>query len=121
MEFINTVRQASRVLSVRDIDYQLNADSAFHPATLEGGRLRLTNLLESVYHNPNDDDNKERILASSILSQALSSKRARSVWAVVLESNNEPMFVVQNLACAHTSPGYRRVLRVDIDAVRDYL
>ena len=92
----------SRVLSVRDIAYEIIPNTGYHPAFLTGTRRRIqTNMsLKEV---------EKRLL--DVMNIPAYSK----VWAVVIEENDKPVYVMKNLALSRTSLPYRRVLRVKIN------
>ena len=99
----DSVYSSSRVLSVRDIDYPLKADYVFHPAFLNASIRRISAM---------DDEVTREIVAAGMLHPS-----AKKVWAVVFESNNEPVLVVKNLAFTKVKLPYRRVLRIQTDNI----
>ena len=90
----------SRVVSIRDIDYELNAVSSFHPALLEAGKKRILNVMP---------DTVKKLVESTLL-----DNRARTVWAIHFERNNAPLYTIRNLAFTELPAKYRRVLRISV-------
>jgi len=93
-----SVMSIGRVRSVRDIPYVINADTAYHPAFIEGA-------IERIRKNTPGK-------AGPRLSEALEYCVSETVWAVVVEDNGKPLYVAKNLGLSKTSLPYRRVLCV---------
>ena len=99
----SSVKAASRVLSVRDIDYPLESDIAFHSFMKIAAIRRITQRLHKPY--------------TELVQHALEQPAASRVWATVFEYNNEPALVIRNLAFTRVRQAYRRVLRVRMDGL----
>lgn len=99
----SSVKAASRVLSVRDIDYPLESDIAFHSFMKIAAIRRITRRLHKPY--------------TELVQYALEQPAASRVWATVFEYNNEPALVIRNLAFTRVRQAYRRVLRVRMDGL----
>jgi len=89
----------SRVLSIRDIDYDIIPNTCYHPALITSAiqRIRARDLTNEL---------------NTIMSDVMSRPEAAKVWAVVIKKNNSPPYVLKNLALSKTSLAYRRVLQV---------
>lgn len=98
-----TVRNASRVLSIRDISYELKPFTSFHPSMVKASIRRICK--EFNYE------------CKTIIGHTLRSNAANRVWAVVFEYKGEPTMIMRNLAFTHVKMPYRRVLRVSMDAI----
>lgn len=98
----SAVRAASKVVSIRDVDYQLPVDDTFHPSCLKGAIKRLSNRYDSLRH---------------ILPIVMKSDAAKGVWGVVFEKENNPYLVFSNLKYTNVRPQYRRILRVNLDNI----
>jgi hypothetical protein len=90
----------SRVLSVRDIAYEIIPNTGYHPAFLTGTRRRMQMSMSA---------NQLATLLDVMNIPAYSK-----VWAIVVEKNGNPVYVMKNLALSRTSLPYRRVLRVKL-------
>ena len=99
----STVKTASRVLSVRDIDYELTSDFAFHPAMKKAAIRRISQRLHTPYEE--------------IVTHALNQPAATQSWATVFEYSGDPIIVIRNLALTKVRQPYRRVLRVRMDTL----
>lgn len=92
----------SRVLSVRDIAYEIIPNTGYHPAFLTGTRRRIQLNMST----------KE---IETLLLEVMDIPAYSKVWAVVIEKNNNPVYVMKNLALSRTSLPYRRVLCVKLN------
>jgi len=93
---------ATRVLSVLDLHYDIQVENFYFPALAAGAKKRL------VKTYPTHAD---------AIRHALSLKSAKHVWAIVLEQDNKPLFVAQNLSCPVREMNFRRVLRIQVDRI----
>jgi hypothetical protein len=112
----DSIRSASRVVCIQDIDYQLPADSCYHPAMDAAAvrRIRETVLDTLVYPN---EFAKHQL--AYILANVFTNPAAFRVWAIVFERDRTPVMVLRNTAFTQTTPRYRRVLLVKLDALAD--
>jgi hypothetical protein len=90
-----------RVVSVKDIDYPIEVNAAYHPALLKGATERIVRSMEDTKW-------------SEILRNTLMDPATMKVWGVVIEEDSKPKYALQNLAFTKTSLPFRRVLRVNI-------
>jgi len=86
----------SVVLSIRDIEFELNPNACYHSLFKDAAKDRIINKVQ-------DATLQRRIR------YALEQPRASTVWGLVFETANGP-YVIQNLKYAHVSPAFRRVL-----------
>lgn len=101
-------------LSIKDIPYPLVADTAFHSINKEAAYHRIRNQLRistNIHIQQNFD-----AMQYSLYKILIMTKKMESVWATVFEYENQPLFVVRNLAFTNTTLVYRRVLVVHVDA-----
>ncbi len=91
-----------RVVSVQDLPYALSPSSAYHPLCKAAALKRLST------HYPN---------LAVPLAAAFGRKAHRSSWGIVLEKDNQPLLVVQNLARVVRNDSFRRVLRIDLNDI----
>lgn len=91
----------ARVLSVLDFDYAIPVHSAYHPTFKNAARKRLQKTYPEF---------------TRALAQAFNNRAASNVWAIMIETNGQPMIVIQNLACKVRNNTFRRLLRVNINA-----
>ena len=99
----SSVKSVSRVLSVRDINYELNSDFAFHPAMKKAAIQRISQCLHTHY--------------AEIVTHTLNQPTATHTWATVFEYSGDPIIVIRNLALTKVRQPYRRVLRVRMDTL----
>jgi hypothetical protein len=94
-----------RVVSVRDLDYQIVPQVSYHPAFYYAGMERIAqqfpNLAKEIRH-------------------AFDLNAMKSVWGIVIEYNNTPLFVAQNISRVVNSPSFRRVLRIQVNPDYQY-
>lgn len=100
-----SVLQFARVHSVIDVDYNIVPDAAFHPMFYETAKSRILKDVDSYLA-----ENLDRIM---------DLPSVQNVWAVLLERNQQPLYVIRNLAHTDVAPAFRRVLRVDMDIMDD--
>lgn len=108
----SVLKKASRIVSIKDIDYELPIDTSFHPAFAKAAVERIC---EAFYSKKLDLDADAHELFTYALGGALSDPASHKVWAVVLEYKQNPLFVVQNLSFTRLPMHYRRVYRVNCD------
>jgi hypothetical protein len=89
-----------RVHSVRDVDYPIVANTAYHPAFLKIASRRISQSVPCYL--------------TELVAKALENRAARTVYAVVFEANGQPIYVVQNLAKTHITTAFQRILRVTV-------
>jgi hypothetical protein len=92
-----------RVLSVRDIDYEITPDTSFHPVCRNTALQRIGAAVSSRIPYTYD-----------VLKDTLERALARNVWGVVLEQNHRPLYVIQNLANSNISRNFQRVVRIQV-------
>lgn len=92
-------RNQPRVVSVRDLDYQVLPQVSYHPAFYYAASERL------VRQFPNYA-NEIRYL--------FDLNPMKSVWGIVIEVENQPVFVARNLSRVVNNPSFRRVLRIQL-------
>ena len=97
------VKDASRVVSLKAIDYEVPANTTFHTAMFIAARDRILR------------EQKGRL--ANILFHIFNNPAARTVWAIVLQQNNDPLYVIRNIAYTGTSLPYRRILLVKCDGI----
>jgi len=88
----------SAVLSIRDIPYQFQTDTVYHSCTTKASAQRLVNSTPSW--------------VSRAIRYAMQQPAAKRVWAIIVEQDEQPMFVLQNTQYSLVPLAYRRVLRV---------
>ena len=89
-----------RVVSVQDLSYSLSPVNAYHPLFREAALKRLS----AAYPN-----------LAVPLAAAFRRKAHESSWGIVIEKDNEPLLVVQNLGRVVRNDSFRRVLRIDVN------
>ena len=101
------------ILSIKDIPYELVADTAFHPINMNEALNRIRYDFELKVRNtiPTHPATLDLVLA-----MILESHRAKSTWATVFEYRNRPFYMIRNLAHTNTTLPYRRVLVVKLDS-----
>jgi hypothetical protein len=92
--------QMSAVLSIRDIDYDLNPNACYHSVFRRAAMNRIMNQF-------NDNPKLQKRIR-----YAMEQSRADAVWAIVIEKDNKPVYVIQNLAYTNVSPAFRRVIQI---------
>jgi len=90
----------SAVLSIRDIPYQFQTDTVYHSCTTKASAQRLLNSTPSWI--------------SRAIHHAMQQPAAKRVWAIIVEQDDQPMFVLQNTQYSLVPLAYRRVLRVRV-------
>jgi hypothetical protein len=93
---------ATRVLSILDLKYEPQIQNFYFPALAAGAKKRLTRAI------PQYED---------AIKHALTLPSSRSVWAIIIEKDNKPLLVAQNLMCTVRNGDYRRVLRIQVDHI----
>ena len=88
----------SSVVSVRDIPYVIQTNAVYHSATTTASAERLLTASTA------------RI--SRAIQYALQQPAAKRVWGIIVETDGQPMFVLQNTQHSLVPLVYRRVLRV---------
>lgn len=92
-------RACGRVISVQDLSYVPSPSNAYHPLFKAAALKRLS----TAYPN-----------LAVHLAAAFSRKGHRTSWGIVIEKDNQPLLVVQNLGCVVRNNSFRRVLRIDL-------
>lgn len=110
----DSIRSASRVVSIQDIDYQLPADSCYHPAMDIAALRRIREMVLDRLEYPSEYAKQQ---FAYILAKVFTTPAASRVWAIVLERERAPALVLRNTAFTQTTPRYRRVLLVKLDAL----
>ena len=89
---------AASIVSIRDLPYFIQTDAVYHSATTKASAERLLTASTA------------RI--SRAIQYALQQPAAKRVWGIIVESDGQPMFVLQNTQHSLVPLVYRRVLRV---------
>lgn len=108
------IRSASRVLSIQDIDYQLPGDSCYHPAMDIAALRRIRETVLDTLTYPSEYAKNQ---FAYILAKVFTNPAAFRVWGIVFERDRSPYMVLRNTAFTQTTPRYRRVLLVKLDAL----
>ena len=98
-------QEFAHVHCVQDVDYVITPDASFHSLFYKSGTSRIVKesdpelvpYLEKVFELPS----------------------AQSVWTILLEYKNQPVYVIRNLAHSDVTPNFRRVLRVNMNIMDD--
>lgn len=98
----SVVRKYMHVRSVRDLDYELNANNCYHPAF----QTASLNRLQLLYP-----------IMSDLLKQLLASESSVKVWAIVIEYQHNPVLILRNLLHTHTTLAFRRVLHIKLEDI----
>ena len=93
-------RLCGRVVSVQDLSYVPSPVNAYHPLFKAAALKRLS----TAYPN-----------LAVPLAAAFSRKAHRTSWGIVIEKDNQPLLVVQNLGRVVRNDSFRRVLRIDVN------
>jgi hypothetical protein len=89
---------AVSVVSIRDIPYSFQTHGVYHSATTRvSGQRHLTSSTGRI---------------SRAIQHALQQPAAKHVWGIIVETDDQPMFVLQNTQYSLVPLVYRRVLRV---------
>jgi len=94
---------AVHVYSIRDVPYELAPTLAFHPCARDAAAKRIVSVIANT-----DSNIAERL--APVLADALS----RNTWGIVIETDNEPHWIIQNLAHVRVSRDLRRVTVVRV-------
>jgi len=98
---------SSRLLSPIDIDYNhLPSQAAYHSAFAKRGIRRI------MFEHYND-------ILGRILKEKEDDILEQDVWAIVIELENNPVFVIRNLAKSTVHPAYRRIYTLRVEDFRD--
>jgi len=100
-------------LSIKDIPYVIQPDTAFHPVNTEAAIQRIK---DDFYRKSVKSMDRYPVTMDILLNAVLQSRKARSVWAIVFEYRGTPFYTVRNLAHTNTTLVYRRILVVKLDA-----
>ena len=95
---LSTAASATSIVSIRDLPYFIQTDAVYHSATTKASAQRLLTASTA------------RI--SRAIQYALQQPAAKRVWGIIVESDGQPMFVLQNTQHSLVPLVYRRVLRV---------
>jgi len=85
-------------LSYADLPYDIQTDAVYHTSFRRAASDRIVNQLTGE--------------VASGVRHALAVNGSRGVWAIVIENDGQPMYVVQNMKYTLQEPSQRRVLRV---------
>jgi len=91
-----------RVISVRDVNYEIVADAVYHSAFLSAAIRRITS-------KSNFDESLAKTIEYSMLQDS-----AKRVYAIVIENEGTPVFTLCNVSHSLTSVGFRRILRIQL-------
>jgi hypothetical protein len=108
ISMLSSVDHATRVVCISSLDYELNADTAFHPSLFLAAQTRIYNTLMKT-------DSR----TAFIVKRALGHSAAKRVWAIVVEEAGVPVYVIRNLTFIGTNYPYRRVLLVNCDDISE--
>ena len=98
------------VLSIKDIPYPIVPDTAFHPINTEAAFNRIRNQLRTstnIYIQQSFE-----VILLNLYKLLIVAKKMQTVWATVFEYEDQPLYIVRNLAHTNTTLPYRRVLVV---------
>jgi hypothetical protein len=87
-----------QTISYTELPYEITTDAVYHSSFRPAASARLTNQLSGP--------------VATAVRHALSVNASRQVWAIVIENDGQPMYVVQNMKYTLTPDNHRRVLRV---------
>lgn len=91
------------VCSIRDVPFDLVPTLAFHPCVRDAAAKRILSVIANT-------DSNIATCVTPVLDDALS----RNTWGIVIEVNNEPYWIIQNLAHVRVSHDLRRVTVVRV-------
>jgi len=94
-------------LSYNDLPYDIQTNAVYHSACRRAASDRLTNQLAGP--------------VASGVRHALAVNGSRGVWAIVIENDGQPMYVVQNTKYTLQEIHQRRILRVRLPLAPAYL
>jgi hypothetical protein len=97
-------------LSIKDIPYPLVPNTAFHPINTEAAFHRIRNQLRTstnIYIQQSFE-----VILLNLYKLLIAGKKMQTVWATVFEYEDQPLYIVRNLAHTNTTLPYRRVLVV---------
>jgi hypothetical protein len=106
------MNNAARVVSIKALDYELVPNNTFHPSLYPAACSRITEQFANQYAS------HPRVKKlTKILTHVLAHPACPKVWAIVLEEDGNPLYVIRNLKFTGTALAFRRVFRVKLDAL----
>ena len=103
----DSVRNASRIVCIKSLNYEFVTDIKTHTHNVNTHEF-IHNAFLKKYDDPH---------LHEILTHVLQNKACKHAWAIVLEQDNEPLFVIRNAAFTDKQLAFRRVLLVKCDDV----
>ncbi len=103
-----SVRNASRIVCIQSLNYEIVADIKTHT-----NKVHMQEFIHNAFLTKYDDS-----VLHEILTQVLRNRACQHVWAIVLEQDNLPAFVIRNAAFTDRKLAFRRVLLVKCDDVQ---
>jgi hypothetical protein len=103
-----SVRNASRIVCIKSLNYEIIADIKTHT-----NNVHMHEFIHNAFLKKYDDS-----ALHEILTQVLRNKACHHVWAIVLEQDHLPVFVIRNAAFTDRKLAFRRILRVKCDDVQ---
>lgn len=107
-----TMNNAARVVSIKALDYEIVADNHFHPSLYAAACVRISEHFAKTH-----ESHPQAKKLTKILTHVLAHPACPKVWAVVLEQDGNPFYVIRNLKFTGTALAFRRVFRVNLDAL----
>lgn len=102
--------KAARVVSIKALDYELVSNACFHPSLYTAACARISEQFAKT-HAAHPSVKK----LTKILEHTLANPACKKVWAIVIEEEGNPLYVIRNLKYTGTTLAFRRVFRVKVD------
>jgi len=96
-----------QLLPYTELPYPIETNGVYHSSFRRAASERLGNTVSGP--------------AASALQRALSVPNSKRAWAIVIENDGQPMYVVQNMKHSFQAEDQRRVLRVCLPLAAAYL
>jgi hypothetical protein len=90
-----------QTLPYTDLAYSVQADGSYHSSLRRAAASRLSNQLSGA--------------VGSATRSAMAHPASKQVWAIVMEYDGQPMYVLQNVKQTLQPADQRRVLRVRLE------
>ena len=91
------------VYSIRDVPFELVPTLAFHPCARDAAANRILSVIANTESN-----------IATCVAPVLEDALSRNTWGIVIEVNNEPRWIIQNLAHVRVPHDLRRVAVVRV-------
>lgn len=101
----DAVRNASRIVCIKSLNYEIDADIKTYT-----NNLHMHEFIHNAFLSKYDDAHLHKILT-----HVLKNKACQHVWAIVLAQDDLPLFVIRNAAFTDKQLAFRRVLLVKCD------